>query len=111
MQSFIMQKMDSKSIEGCKKVYDYSSAFTDKTRLDQIHHDCLNQLSNSLLESAKKEPAGAAADTYKKVCDGFEEMEKNSCLMQLQPAPLPTSATPGATAGTGATTASGTVVK
>lgn len=84
-KSYIMQKMETTSIETCKKIYDYASYVPNKTELDRMHRDCLNRMSNELLQSFRNDSSliASKSEEYKRVCALFPEMEKKICLDEL----------------------------
>lgn len=97
-KAYILQKMDTSSRETCKKIYDdYASYVTNKTELDRINRDCLNRMTNDLLQSFRTNPSllTSKSDEYKQTCALFPEMEKKICLDELaRVTPSNTTSTP-----------------
>jgi hypothetical protein len=84
-RAFAMRKMDSTSIESCKKTYTYSSSIPEKSELDRIYRDCLNRLTGEILMAIRANPdlAATKSDEYQQACAAFPELEKKICLEQL----------------------------
>jgi len=84
-KTYVMQEIDTTSRETCKKIYDFSSYITSKTELDRINRDCLNRMTNELLQSFRKNPSliASQSDEYKQTCALFPEIEQKICLDEL----------------------------
>lgn len=55
-QSFLMKKIESTSLESCKKTYDYTSFVSEKNVLDRIYQNCLSRLAGEILMSIRSDP-------------------------------------------------------
>ncbi len=84
-RAFAMRKMDSSSIESCKKTYAYSSSIPDKGDLDRIHRDCLGRLTGEILSAMRANPdlVASGEGEYRQACGSLPETEKKVCLEQL----------------------------